>query len=77
MKKRLSSLFDYQKFQGNERLSAMIRDTEARYMFRELEDDELELVNAAGEIQRLSGEIYRNKPDNPSDKLSDPFKTVF
>ena len=47
MEKTLKRLFDYQKFSGNSRLEAMIRDTESRYD-SVLSDDDLEYVNAAG-----------------------------
>lgn len=47
MEKTLKRLFDYQKFSGNSRLEAMIRDTESRYD-NVLSDDDLEYVNAAG-----------------------------
>lgn len=52
MERKLSSLFDYQRFVGNKRLAALIADTESRYS-AELSDDDLELVNAAGEISAL------------------------
>ena len=48
MEKKLHRLFDFQKFQGNEKLSAMIGDVETCYG-RALSDDDLELVSAAGE----------------------------
>ena len=48
MEKMLKRLFDYQKFSGNSRLEAMIRDTESRYD-SVLSDDDLEYVNAAGD----------------------------
>lgn len=45
----LRKLFDYQKFEGNERLAKMISDTESRYMRRQaLDEDDLFMVNAAG-----------------------------
>ena len=52
MEKKLTRLFDYQKFQGNARLAAIIGDVESRYA-RALSDDELELVNAAGDADGL------------------------
>ena len=52
MEKTLKRLFDYQKFSGNSRLEAMIRDTESRYD-SVLSDDDLEYVNAAGDIYHL------------------------
>ena len=46
--KRLTALFDYQRFKRNERLQALIEDTENRCM-NALSDDDLEWVSAAGE----------------------------
>ena len=47
--KNLRQLFDYQRFEGNERLSKMIADTESRYITRQaLDEDDLFMVNAAG-----------------------------
>lgn len=58
-KRKLSELFDYQRFVGNKRLQALIDDTERRRLNRALSDDELERVNAAGE--KID---YRDKKDN-------------
>ncbi|GEM_PF-3018503 len=58
-KRKLSELFDYQRFVGNKRLQALIDDTERRRLNRALSDDELERVNAAGE--RID---YRDKKDD-------------
>ena len=46
--KKLTALFDYQRFERNERLQALIEDTENRCM-NALSDDDLEWVSAAGE----------------------------
>ena len=43
-----ASLFDYQHFENNARLAKLIGETESRYA-RELSDEDLSLVNAAGE----------------------------
>lgn len=48
MEKKLKKLFDYQRFEKNERLEKIIEETESRYA-QELSDDDLSLVNAAGE----------------------------
>ena len=48
MEKKLKKLFDYQRFEKNERLEKIIKETESRYG-GELSDDELSFVNAAGE----------------------------
>lgn len=44
----LRGLFDYQRFENNQRLGAMIAQTEAKYLRRELLEDDLEFLNAAG-----------------------------
>ena len=48
MENKLKKLFDYQQFEKNEKLEKLIRETESRYA-AELSDDDLSLVNAAGE----------------------------
>ena len=45
----IKALFEYQRFSQNSRLERLIEETEGRYGC-ELSDDELELVNAAGDI---------------------------
>lgn len=45
----LFSLFDRQRFEQNERLARLIRETESRYDDRALADDALCFVSAAGE----------------------------
>ena len=49
MEKKLKALFDYQRFEHNEKLEKLIQETESRYA-QELSDNDLMLVNAAGEI---------------------------
>ena len=52
MEKLLAKLFDYQKFEQESELDALIRETEGRYALQgsqQLSLDELELVAAAGE----------------------------
>ena len=48
MEKKLKNIFDFQRFEKNERLEKLIRETESRYA-AELSDDDLSLVNAAGD----------------------------
>lgn len=48
MQKRLTQLFDYQRFLQNPRLAKIISDVESVYDHA-LSDDQLEFVNAAGE----------------------------
>lgn len=45
---QLSGLFDYQRFAGNARLQKIIDDTHRRVEARELDDDEIDQVAAAG-----------------------------
>ncbi len=49
MERILQALFDFQRFADNERLAAVIRETESERC-KPLSDDDLELVNAAGEL---------------------------
>ena len=49
MEKKLKKLFDYQRFEKNERLEKIINETENQYG-EELTDYDLSLVDAAGEI---------------------------
>lgn len=51
MEKKLNLLFDYQRFEQLPGLTQLIRQTENRYA-RELSDEDLELVAAAGEVQQ-------------------------
>lgn len=60
--KKLTALFDYQRFAGNERLQALIADTENRCL-NALSDDDLEWVSAAGEPSEL-----REKKDGQKDE---------
>jgi len=48
MEQKLKRLFDYQKFQKNPQLEALLSEAEGRYQ-GSLSDDDLELVSAAGE----------------------------
>ena len=48
MENKLSLLFDYQKFEKNPELQAVIDTVHARYTARKLSDEEADWVNAAG-----------------------------
>lgn len=48
MEKKLKKLFDYQRFEQNDKLEKLIHETESRYA-KGLSDDDLSFVNAAGE----------------------------
>lgn len=47
MEKKLASMFEFQRFAANPRLSKLIADTESCYSGA-LDDDDLWMVNAAG-----------------------------
>ena len=49
MERKLKRLFDYQKFQRNVRLGAMVAEVESRYE-NGISDEDLAFVSAAGEI---------------------------
>ena len=49
MENKLRKLFDFQKFEGNSSLQQVIDDVHARYAMRELDLDDMEWVNAAGD----------------------------
>ena len=60
--KRLTALFDYQRFERSKRLQALIEDTERRCLCS-LSDDDLEWVSAAGEETDL-----KDKKDRKEDE---------
>ena len=60
--KKLRALFDYQRFERNKKLQALIEDTENRCM-NALSDDDLEWVSAAGEETDL-----KDKKDGQEDE---------
>ena len=68
MDKKLSLLFDYQKFEGNVELQSVIDKVNARFSSsRRLSDDEADLVAAAG----LPGTaLPRKKPRDKENDLS-------
>lgn len=47
MEKKLKALFEFQRFENDPKLKSLIEETENRYQ-RELSDDDLWMVNAAG-----------------------------
>ena len=49
MERKLKALFEFQRFEKNAHLDKLISETENRYA-RKLSDDELTMVNAAGEL---------------------------
>ena len=63
MEKKLKQLFDYQLFENNPRLDAMLSRTHEKYDFSgdgELSDDEVEELNAAGSVVRDPDDDQRN-----------------
>lgn len=51
MEEKLGLLFDYQRFQKNRRIEQLLREMEGRYG-KELTEDTLSLVSAAGDVSR-------------------------
>ena len=65
MEDKLKKLFGFQRFEQNETLEKLIQETESRYA-AELSDDDLALVNAAGEPENggttaAKAEIVKSK----------------
>lgn len=62
----LKQLFDFQRFQGNDRLETLISETENRYVEapKGLSDEELDFVNAAGEISPLKEKNFMMKKED-------------
>ena len=48
MEKNLNTLFDFQKFENNSDLQAVIASVHSRYAVRELNLDEMDFIAAAG-----------------------------
>ncbi len=61
MENKLKKLFEYQKFEKNAKLEALIAGTHSRYG-EVLSDDDLEMVAAAGEISELSKAAENDTP---------------
>lgn len=61
--KQLYRAFDFQRFSGNPRLQAVIDAAHARVAARELSDEELEDLAAAGAPEQ------QDKPEKPEDPL--------
>lgn len=51
MNTNVRRIFDFQRFSPNAELEALINETEGRYAA--LDDSDLELVNAAGEVETI------------------------
>ena len=61
MNEKLHQLFDFQQFQVNHRLRAVIGEVEKRYA-NALNDADLEMVNAAGVISAVP--VLQEEPKN-------------
>ena len=61
MENKLKKMFEYQRFENNSRLAKLISETESRYG-AEISDDDLFMVNAAGDI-----DITDKKDENGAD----------
>lgn len=48
MERTMMRLFDFQRFENNSALQAVIDEVHTRYTMRELGDEDLFIVNAAG-----------------------------
>ncbi len=48
MESLLGRLFEYQRFEGNAALAAVVDEVHARFGLRELQTEEMEYVSAAG-----------------------------
>ena len=67
---KLSQVFDFQRFQHNERLESIISDVENRYAHA-LTDGDLEQVNAAGTADQITDKSLMITPDNGNDESSE------
>lgn len=65
MENKLKQMFDYQKFEGNERLQKVIDSTQSKFGTK-LEDDDLEMINAAG--SPIINNAFRNFDRNNRDR---------
>ena len=62
--RRLTGLFDRQRFFQNPKLESLIAETERRCLsVHALADEELDLVSAAGEVQKIKIVIADDTPD--------------
>lgn len=76
MEKKLKCLFDMQKYENNPRLAKLIDESVGRYA-AELSDDELTLVNAAGETDAVGkpGDITGDFVGNDANDCGRIFKS--
>ena len=69
MENKLRAMFDYQRFEPNNRLSKLIEETESKYMsMNQLSDSDLELVSAAGVTDfKREAKLYKSKSNQDKD----------
>ena len=61
MEKKLAKMFDFQKFDGNRDLQKVIDSVHRKYAARELNLDDMEMVNAAGTPDMQTDKNKREK----------------
>ena len=66
--KQLKQAFGYQKFERNPRLQAVIDAVHERVTLKELSDEDLDWVAAAGDTDDYKP-LGRRKPQKPEDDL--------
>lgn len=63
MNKKLTSLFDLQKFHKNKQLETLIAETHSRYN-KEISEDDLSEISAAGDINLRANIPFKTEGDN-------------
>ncbi len=63
LENKLRALFDFQKFEGSRELQDVIDSVHARYARRSLDEDELDMVNAAGDANAYQKNKETEKKD--------------
>lgn len=63
MNKKLTSLFDLQKFHKNKQLETLIAETHSRYN-KEISEDDLSEISAAGDINLRAKIPFKTEGDN-------------
>ena len=63
MNKKLTNLFDLQKFHKNKQLDELIAETHSRYN-KEISEDDLSEISAAGDISLRTRIPFKTEGDN-------------
>ncbi len=63
MNKKLTSLFDLQKFHKNKQLETLIAETHSRYN-KEISEEDLSEISAAGDINLRANIPFKTEGDN-------------